>query len=83
MMTSVEQYSYLWDGTQDGWVLLRSPDLRSGFCIFNSLKSNLLHIDDEQINDLLCERMKAAGCKIIDSIENVEIFVQLKPEAGG
>jgi hypothetical protein len=79
-MSIVERYSYLWDGSQDGWVLLIASDLRSGFCIFNSLTSNLLHIDDEQLNDILCARMKAAGCRIIDSLPRVNTVVEVKPD---
>jgi hypothetical protein len=79
MMADIEKYAYLWDGAQEGWSLLVAPDLESGFCIFNVLTSDLLHIDDEQLNSLLCERMKVADCRIIDSLPEAGVAVNVKP----
>lgn len=78
-MFSVENFLYLWGGTQDCWVLLTAPELRSGFCIFHSLTSNLLHIDDEQLNDILCKRMKEAGCKVVDNLPVANSVVNVNP----
>jgi hypothetical protein len=63
-----EQYSYLWDGSDGGWVLLQEPDLASGYCIFNVRKRVLLHLDNEGLNTSLCERMKVAGAPVLASI---------------
>lgn len=78
-MADVEKYSYLWDGSHDGWCLLIAPDLESGFCIFNVLTNNLFHVDDERLNSLLCERMKAAGCRILDTLPKTSLAVDIKP----
>jgi hypothetical protein len=68
MTYDVEKYKYLWDGSTPGWVLLKAPDLAGGYCIFNELSSVLLHIDDDQLNLLLCQRMCERGCKAIDAL---------------
>jgi hypothetical protein len=81
MTENVQNYSYLWDGSQLGWVLLSAPDLAGGYCIFNNLKSTLLHIDDETLNETLCKRMKESGCDIVDEFESAPVDVEaVKPE---
>lgn len=79
MIPDIDKYSYLWDGSQGGWVLLVAPDLQGGFCIFNELTSKLFHMDDEQLNVRLCERMKTAGCKVIDSLPRKVPPIEAKP----
>jgi hypothetical protein len=66
MPEKIEQYAYLWDGTQPGWVLLRAPELLGGFSIYNKLNKVLLHLDDEKTNLMLCEQMKSIGCEVIE-----------------
>ena len=65
---NIEEYAYLWNGSEEGWVLLKAPDLRGGYCIFNRRSSALLHIDDADLNMLLCERMRDAGCDVLDNL---------------
>jgi hypothetical protein len=68
MAHNIDSYKYLWDRSAAGWVLLRSPDLAGGYCIFNEVSSALLHIDDEHLNSLLCQRMQEMGAKTIDEM---------------
>jgi hypothetical protein len=68
MTYDLREFSYLWDGSVRGWVLLRAPDLAGGYCVFNEAHSTLLHIEDEELNEALCQQMKAAGCRSIDEI---------------
>jgi hypothetical protein len=72
MPYDLERYKYLWDGTSLGWVLLKSPDLAGGYCVFNELNGALLHIEDEQLNMNLCQRMREMGCKSIDAMPRNE-----------
>lgn len=75
MLENIDDYSYLWDGAQSGWVLLVAPEMLGGFCIFNSLENTLLHIDDECFNQALCEKMREAGCEILDNFPSRPIGV--------
>jgi hypothetical protein len=67
---NIEEYAYLWNGSEEGWVLLKAPDLHGGYCIFNRSSSALLHVESDVLNILLCERMREAGCDILDSLPN-------------
>ena len=69
MPYDLEKFGYLWDGSSPGWVLLESPELLGGYCIFNEINSVLLHVDDERLNLLLCERMKSLGCRAIKAMQ--------------
>ncbi len=81
MTESVENYVYLWDGSQTGWALLTAPELEGGYCIFDVANSTLLHIDDSALNAALCQRMRAAGCEVIDDPVNASIGVEtVKPD---
>lgn len=68
MPENLNRYSYLWDGSESGWVLLKSSDLFGGFCAFNEVSSALLLIDNEQLNMRVCQRMKEEGCDAIDAM---------------
>jgi hypothetical protein len=82
MSESMENYAYLWDGSQTGWALLTAPELEGGYCIFNVANSTLLHIDDDVLNAALCQRMREAGREIIDDPVSQFIGVEaLKPES--
>ncbi len=61
-------YEYLWDGSKPGWVLLRSPELASGYCVIHKTDQVLMHIDDERLALLLCERMRASGCEVLEEM---------------
>lgn len=71
MPNTLDCYNYLWDGSAPGWVLLKAPELAGGYCIFNELNSTLLHIDDEELNLRLCQRLKEKGHKMIDTIPRI------------
>jgi hypothetical protein len=68
MPDKLTAFSYLWDGSEPGWVLLKAPELTGGYCIFNETHPALLHIDDDELNDRLCRYMKQIGIKTIDSM---------------
>jgi hypothetical protein len=79
MSAHIEAYSYLWDGSQPGWVLLKAPALESGYCIFNVSSSTLLHVDDEELNTALCNAMIEAGRPIIDDLPGQPANVGVSP----
>ena len=63
-----KQYGYLWDGEDKGWVLLRAPELLGGYCVVNKIRMVLLHVDDSELNLQLCERMREAGCEVLEDL---------------
>ena len=71
MSEQISEYRYLWDGSEEGWVLLSAPKLCGGFCIFNENSRFLMHIDDEELNAALCDRMKNSGAKMMSDEEFV------------
>jgi hypothetical protein len=65
---NIEEYAYLWKRPEEGWVLLKAPDLPGGYSIFNRRTSGLFHVDWDDLRILLCERMRDAGCDILDDL---------------
>jgi hypothetical protein len=66
----IQQYEYLWKQTDRNWVILKAPDLLGGYCVFNKHGSVLL-IENAQINEAVCKKMKEAGCEILDNIPSL------------
>ena len=73
----LKKYSYLWDGTDPGWVLLRAPDLTGGLCIYNK-RGAILHVESSELNQSLCQRLKQAGVEILDAVRPGEVAVRPK-----
>lgn len=61
----VDSYSYLWDGTAVGWVLVGNDDRYS---IFNENTRMLLAIDDDAIHEEIVREMVRRNVKVLDSI---------------
>jgi len=61
----IQEYEYLWQRTDPNWVLLKVPS--GGYCVFNKLGSILI-IEDDRLSEAVCERMKDAGCEIMESL---------------
>ena len=58
----LDQYAYLWDGSEPGWMLVTFPG--TGDSIVNRLRIKCLRIKDTSLHSRVCERMKAAGCEV-------------------
>lgn len=69
-MEHLQQYEYLWNKTDSNWVLLKAPELPGGYCVVNKLGAYLL-IESDEVNEAVCKRMRAAGCKVIDSMPKI------------
>jgi hypothetical protein len=63
-----DEFAYLWDGSQPDWVLLTAPELLGGYRVFNAQKCLRLHFDSDELNAALCQRMKEAGCEVLDKL---------------
>jgi hypothetical protein len=77
-----QQYGYLWKRKNDGWVLLKAPDLPSGYSVFNKLTHTALLIESDEVNMAVCERMKNAGCEVLENFPAMQTIVaHVKPSA--
>jgi hypothetical protein len=65
---ALERFRYLWDGSSPGWVLLKAPQLQGGYCVFHRRGQTLLHIESSKLNDAVCQKMREAGCEILDDV---------------
>ncbi len=70
---NIDEYSYLWDGTQSGWGLLKKDG--TGYTIFDAENSVMLKIDDVNLQHTLCEKMLLSGVKIIEKIQPVSVEI--------
>jgi hypothetical protein len=64
----IEEFKYLWDGTDPGWILVNDPSLRAGPCIFNKIGGRMLHVENAELKELLCMKLKEAGAEILDKL---------------
>lgn len=64
MAEGVEKYSYLWDGSQNGWKLIREADFPGELFIVNRETGSLLHIDDPVLKAALSAQMLKAGIEV-------------------
>lgn len=78
-METVDSFSYLWDGSEPGWVLVKSTLSISGYWIFNLAVSASLDIHDERLVALLCERMIEAGCPILGGLPGASSEATVSP----
>jgi hypothetical protein len=70
-----QQYRHLWEGLEEGWVLLKTPSLPGGYSVFNKLHSTALLIESDELNMAVCERMKDAGCEVLENIPTRDVTV--------
>ena len=61
-MTELEKYSYLWDGSESGWVVLKD---KYKYTIFNKETKMMLLVEDEDLNNRLAAYMILNGCEVI------------------
>jgi len=61
----LDSYSYLWDGSATGWVLVSADD---HFSIFNEKTRVLLAIDDDSLHQDIVSKMRQRSVKVLDSI---------------
>ena len=81
MNVELKEYSYLWNSLDQGWVLVKAPDLRGGFCVFNKNTSTMLCIENDAVNEAVCKRMKDAGCEVLERIPRTTVSVTPLPQS--
>ncbi len=72
-MSEIDDFSYLWDGLEPGWCLVRVDAAESRgtavFAIYNPGDSHALIIEDDEIYRQVIERMLAEGCPIVPATD--------------
>lgn len=71
----IQAYEYLWQKTDTNWALLKAPDLPGGYCVFNKLGSVLI-IENAEVNEAVCKRMKNAGCEVLEHVPKKDATVR-------
>lgn len=66
-MTNVDSFSYLWDGTEDGWELVQSPG-RPRPAIFNRLTRMALTIENDALYDEVICTMIERGKEVLEKL---------------
>lgn len=66
MTDETAEYHYVWDGSEDGWMVLRT-DVASG-TIFNTNTRMALLIEDNAVYARVIELMRTHGRPFLDSI---------------
>lgn len=67
------EYAFLWDGTESGWVVVKSAESSSGRYIFNLATRSMLLVEIDALNEELCDQMLRAGCALLEGIPEPEL----------
>jgi hypothetical protein len=72
-MDAIEEYKYLWDGSEPDWVLYyinpsESED-KAQFAIFNIQTRRALIIEDDYVSQAVITKMCDAGVRVIRSLD--------------
>lgn len=65
-MDYLSEYKYLWDGSESGWVLIKTPNNSGDYTVFNKFNRVFLHFDDPKIKEIICNEMIKRNCEQID-----------------
>lgn len=68
-------HSYLWDGSEDGWILVEDILSQGGvmmYSIYNKLSRMALILEDDCENAYCVEMMIASGVEIVKSIRGLQ-----------
>jgi hypothetical protein len=68
-MSCAEDFAYLWDGSDPGWILFR---LRDGHSVMNPKKDKMLIIEQHEIAEQVIARMLASGARVISTREEFD-----------
>ncbi len=61
-MAELESFSYLWDGSEPGWIVLKD---KYDYTIFNKETQMALLMEDEDLNNRLAAMMILSGCEVV------------------
>ncbi|MFN0129836.1 MAG: hypothetical protein ACKV19_24490 [Verrucomicrobiales bacterium] len=71
--TIIQKHSYLWDGSQTGWVIVdNSLDTP---VIYNEERSVMLHVDSAELKTAFLTGMKQSGARLISRAPVVPLAV--------
>lgn len=73
MVNELEEFAYLWDGSEPGWCLVRvdatKPLGAAALAIYNRDASHALIIEDDKVYAQVIERMSTAGCPVVSATD--------------
>ncbi|MEU8986952.1 hypothetical protein AB0C98_10965 [Streptomyces sp. NPDC048558] len=65
MTAEADEYALLWNGTEEGWVVIRTD---AGEAIYNARTQRALLIEDNAVAARVIELMREHGVQFLDSI---------------
>lgn len=72
----IEEFGYLWDGTDPGWVLVNDPVVHGGASIYNKIGGCLLHVESAEFKELLCKKLREVGVEILNEFPPGTVVVK-------
>lgn len=75
----LEEYSYLWDGSDPGWVVLKDE---YDYTIYNTQRHSVLSIEDEDLNNQLAAAMILSGCEVYEGKRKINKLLKDAPNNG-
>ena len=61
----IDEFSYIWTTQKEDWVLVNSE---YGFSIINKKTQMMLHIDSDELEEAIIQKMLEAGNKTYENI---------------
>jgi hypothetical protein len=68
MKDELAEYSYLWDGSSPGWVLVKDPEVSGEFSVVHKTRHVALLIENDAISKAVCQKMLENGCEVLDGL---------------
>lgn len=62
---NIDEYSYIWTTEKEEWVLVNTE---FGYAIINKKTQMMLHIDSDELEEAIIQKMHEAGNKTYESI---------------
>jgi len=65
-MNRLQEYSFLWDGSQPGWVLVKPEPGQCNYTIYNTETKMFLVIEISADYEWVCFEMLQRGVRVVD-----------------
>lgn len=64
MAPSIDDFVFLWDGSEPGWILLKLSGAESSYVVFNTESRVAMNFDDAEAHAAVTARMIERGCQV-------------------
>jgi hypothetical protein len=67
-LDALDDFAYLWDGSDPGWALWEVPDKPGQYLPVNKLTRMATIIEIDELAARVCQRMKDVGCEVLKEL---------------